>query len=602
MFTNSLNLPPIVTRRLISTLSATSLMDNNLIERTEPLYRRLIESSYFLPTAPNDNERKDGGGGGDEDEEEDMSGPPPIVNYIEQLPYLARERLNNQPPSNLCFVQLANLLTLLWVRFGEKEEVSYLKLRALVPSLRAAARAVNLSHAEEEVMEALFKLLSTPPKEPPKPPPPVLSFAEMAAKAPPPPPQQAAVDVTDAEEEKPLQLSWGAKPAGSNKWADSDEEGDGELDLSSLKAVTPVAVDVKKEVTAKEAASAASAAGPSSRVAVLEAEDYVAPPDDWRSLPVFPTHSDLSGDPLQLPRNVTNGRYESADEYLMSSFLLLREDSLAPLRRGISSYRKREALDERSMHLYGHVELQSLRCAARGVVYRVTFSPMGEVDWQRTQRLVYGSLLALSCDHFDTILWAVVAARDASILGGPSPQIDIAFPEGEHFRFQEAQARGLPFIMAESASYFEAHRHVLQALQRTDAQSIPFGKTLLNCAPIVDPPSYLLPPDGAHMDARGDADRYDFSGIVPQIHSTDSNGSHYVRVLNSRAWPKWQPPKEERASNDTTSTTSYHLDEPQLDALRHALTKEVALISGVPATGKTTLTQLAISLLLKMQS
>ena len=109
----------------------------------------------------------------------------------------------------------------------------------------------------------------------------------------------------------------------------------------------------------------------------------------------------------------------------MSSYLLLREDSLAPLRRGISSYRKREALDERTMHLYGNVELQSLRCAGTPsarlrqpspspdsthhptpIVYRVTFTPMSDVDWQRTQRLVYGSLLALSCDHFDTILWA----------------------------------------------------------------------------------------------------------------------------------------------------------------------------------------------------
>ena len=287
-------------------------------------------------------------------------------------------------------------------------------------------------------MECLFKLLTTPPKEPPKPPP---SFADMASR-PATTVQQPAVDVSEAqaEEEAPLQLAWGAKPAGNNKWADSDDDEDGELDLSSLKAVVPpkpTQPEPKKEVL-----TTAPAAATATIKAVGEEDEEVAPPDDWRSLPVFPTHSDLSGSPLQLPRNVTNGekqrtstrqrqplhstplspqltpspplpplslhtgRYESSDEYLMSSYLLLREDSLAPLRRGISSYRKREALDERTMHLYGNVELQSLRCAARGIVYRVTFTPMSDVDWQRTQRLVYGSLLALSCDHFDTILWA----------------------------------------------------------------------------------------------------------------------------------------------------------------------------------------------------
>ena len=75
--------------------------------------------------------------------------------------------------------------------------------------------------------------------------------------------QQPAVDVSEAqaEEEAPLQLAWGAKPAGNNKWADSDDDEDGELDLSSLKAVVPpkpTQPEPKKEVltTAPAAATA----------------------------------------------------------------------------------------------------------------------------------------------------------------------------------------------------------------------------------------------------------------------------------------------------------------------------------------------------------
>ena len=112
-------------------------------------------------------------------------------------------------------------------------------------------------------------------------------------------------------------------------------------------------------------------------------------------------------------------------------FLVLREDSLAPLRLGISSFRKKEPLDDRQVHLYVEVELLSLKCARASIIYRIAFQPVGKVDWQRTQRLVLGSLLALSCDNFETIIWAIVAARDPDLLGGGQPQIDIFEPRRE---------------------------------------------------------------------------------------------------------------------------------------------------------------------------
>ena len=37
-------------------------------------------------------------------------------------------------------------------------------------------------------------------------------------------------------------------------------------------------------------------------------------------------------------------------------------------------------------------------------------------DWHRSPRLLYGTLLALSCDRFDTIVWATVAARSVERL------------------------------------------------------------------------------------------------------------------------------------------------------------------------------------------
>ena len=74
----------------------------------------------------------------------------------------------------------------------------------------------------------------------------------------------------------------------------------------------------------------------------------------------------------------------------MSQFLLLREDAIAPLRVGISAYRRKQPLDDRQMqsacNLYTDVEMQSLRCATKGIEYRVSFSSIVQVDWQRTQR------------------------------------------------------------------------------------------------------------------------------------------------------------------------------------------------------------------------
>ena len=64
-------------------------------------------------------------------------------------------------------------------------------------------------------------------------------------------------------------------------------------------------------------------------------------PADWRSLPVFPTHQDLGGESLQLSRGVTQGTYAHGDQYLMTQFLLTREDMVAPLRLGVAAYQVR---------------------------------------------------------------------------------------------------------------------------------------------------------------------------------------------------------------------------------------------------------------------
>ena len=197
----------------------------------------------------------------------------------------------------------------------------------------------------------------------------------------------------------------------------------------------------------------------------------------------------------------------------MANFLLLREDVVAPLRSGIQVRRARAShapphiahlpllpriqalrdgtLHDRDMHVYSDVELVSLQvtwvtphtshhchhhhhptpsplvslqCGSRGVLYRVRLRTAANVDWRRTTRLAYGSLLdwvtpqtphptphiplyrygsllALSHDGFESITWATVASREPSLLVGDTPSVDISFPEVRHLATSKTLAQ-----------------------------------------------------------------------------------------------------------------------------------------------------------------
>lgn len=52
------------------------------------------------------------------------------------------------------------------------------------------------------------------------------------------------------------------------------------------------------------------------------------------------------------------------------------------------------------------------------------------IQWDRTKRLLYGSLLCLSPDNFhSTLLWATVENRDLELLTNKR-MIDLRFPNG----------------------------------------------------------------------------------------------------------------------------------------------------------------------------
>jgi hypothetical protein len=60
--------------------------------------------------------------------------------------------------------------------------------------------------------------------------------------------------------------------------------------------------------------------------------------------------------------------------------------------------------------------MKAMQCSRSGIVYRVSFQVDVDVSWERSKRLIYGSLLCLSCDDFKTLLWATVSNRDTALL------------------------------------------------------------------------------------------------------------------------------------------------------------------------------------------
>ncbi|KAJ1619022.1 hypothetical protein T492DRAFT_1151032 [Pavlovales sp. CCMP2436] len=209
----------------------------------------------------------------------------------------------------------------------------------------------------------------------------------------------------------------------------------------------------------------------------------------WREMPTFPLAAEVlgkEGGPLLRKNNVT-GTYASVAEYLATHFWLLREDCVAPLRDGIAAYRAGR-LDDRDMHVYEEVTVEGVSAFRQGVTYAVSFASPVEVQWEMCKRLLYGSLLCLSCDgtlamlskicfiiiiiiiilyHVllclscdgfnGEFLWATVAERNPERCVGSRPQILIRMETGLDARLSNPNALGKRWVMVESPAYFEVH-------------------------------------------------------------------------------------------------------------------------------------------------
>ncbi|XP_074461788.1 NFX1-type zinc finger-containing protein 1 isoform X2 [Larus michahellis] len=315
------------------------------------------------------------------------------------------------------------------------------------------------------------------------------------------------------------------------------------------------------------------------REGTLRADNYtlMQPQTDgqeetYRTMTIYPTYNEVHRDEKPFLRpNIVSGRYESTSIYLDTHFRLLREDFVRPLREGIlellqsfedKGLRKKKFDDIR---IYFDTRIITPVCSPTGIVYKVQFDikPLKFVRWQNSKRLLYGSLICMSKDHFETCLFATVSNRDNADLAHGIVQL--CFNAQSQALLAEVQPSD-SFLMVETTAYFEAYRHVLEGLQEIQEEDIPFQKYIVECDAQVDKPTYLT------MDTA-----YNFAPLMEDPPSDEETNPdrltrQSVHVLDPMKWP---------------SMEALRLDESQMQALSLALTKELAIIQGPPGTGKT---------------
>ena len=274
------------------------------------------------------------------------------------------------------------------------------------------------------------------------------------------------------------------------------------------------------------------------------------PPESFRELSILPSPQDLNSEKQPFLRPIVEvGKFKDLDHFLDIQFRLLREDYIRPLREGIRDYKAGITAGIsfkkiKDIRLYRNVQILRPVCTKFGMWYELQFDnePFKKVNWSVSKRLLHGSLVCLSADDFETVVFATVKERDPKDLF--NGQIQVLFDNRAEVK------QNTTYIIAETTAFFEAYSHVLEGLHEIK-EPMALQRYIVDCETEINQPKYLV---------RHDVPVYDFRCILPESADTKM-----FPVLRTSSWP---------------SDEDLSFDASQMDAMKTALTKEIALIQG----------------------
>ncbi|XP_065342665.1 NFX1-type zinc finger-containing protein 1-like [Cloeon dipterum] len=304
------------------------------------------------------------------------------------------------------------------------------------------------------------------------------------------------------------------------------------------------------------------------------------PPGDFRELSIYPNYEDvICAKPPFLRHNIVTGPYRDVEHYLDIQFRLLREDFVRSLRIGVQDILQdpgttKYRASSSSIRIQKGVKFEkyirevnketgrvinegSLLCLKDRLSYH---------DWKTSKRFMCGALLCFTKDHFSTLLFAVVSCRDGTYT--KKNQILVKFHELPEENIYD---RDVAYTMVECGVFFEPYFQVMKALKSLHKENFPFIKYIIELQREDEPPKYLLDQN----DHEGSGTHFAKARREMPVRITalgTEKALHEFVVLNESTWP---------------TAKQLGLDNSQYQALKAALTRELAVIQGPPGTGKT---------------
>ncbi|ERL94133.1 hypothetical protein D910_11415 [Dendroctonus ponderosae] len=286
------------------------------------------------------------------------------------------------------------------------------------------------------------------------------------------------------------------------------------------------------------------------------------PPDDFRQIEIIPCAQEILSDESPFLRpNIIDRPFSDINQYLDIQFRLLREDFVAPLRRGIKTFLRNESKPRKkwkkleSVKIYRPVRFLHAEAVNEYHCYKLQFDfghKKRVLSYEHSKLFMFGSLVCLTRDNFQHFMFGTVVKRDPELL--QQGLLVVGFSGDVQIDFDS------DYLLMESKIYFEPYKQVLRALKQMRVDIFPMEKYIIKLEMDSNPPQYLR-------------------RIVD------------YQIEDAKFCPFEFPER------------SFHnFNESQLNAYKAALTNEFAIIQGPPGTGKTYLGLKVIHTLLRNRS